>query len=256
MFVGRNLMHDPGLSHAERLYTAIFGAPRLNLRFRAWRVLPLLDGRHKKILDAGCGPGVFVYEMANRFPDSTIVGIDIDQKRLARNRIIADKSDLKNCQFRDQSVTDTDFETQFDLVITLDNLEHIEDDDLALANLFKVLKSGGDLIVHVPGYRRRTAWFGWRVNFDVLGHVRPGYTKEDISKKVGAAGFEVLECYSTYSWIETMTSSISYLVTKAEMKNKLLYAAIFPALLAFSWLGKHFHPKEGAGVLIRARKPQ
>jgi SAM-dependent methyltransferase len=255
MFVGRNLFHDPGLSLAERLYTVIFGAPRLNLRFRAWRVLPLLDGRHKKILDAGCGPGVFVYEMASRFPDSTITGIDIDQERLSRNRIIAEKSGLPNCRFQDQSVTDADFENEFDLVITLDNLEHIEEDDLALSKLFNVLKPGGDIIIHVPGYRRRTAWFGWRVNFDVLGHVRPGYTKEQISGKAVTAGFEVSECYSTYSWIETMTSSISYSVTKAEMKNKLIYAAIFPALLAFSWLGKNIRPNEGAGVLVRARKP-
>jgi ubiquinone/menaquinone biosynthesis C-methylase UbiE len=256
--IGRHLVHDPGLSRAEKLYIAVMGVPRLNLRFRAWRVLPLLDGSHKAVLDAGCGPGAFVYEVAERFPNTQVVGIDIDEERLARNRVIAEKCGLTNCRFEVLNVTDASnlIEDKFDLVLTLDNLEHIEDDDLAVQKLFNVLVPGGDLIVHVPGFRRRTVWFGWRVNFDVLGHFRPGYTKEQITGKLTKAGFNVTESYYTYSWIETVTSSISYYVTKAEMKNKYFYALIFPALLALSWLGKNIRPAEGAGVLIRAEKPK
>ena len=254
MAVGRHLIHDPGLALADRLYIMLFGVPRLNLQSRAWRVLPLLDGSHKAILDAGCGPGVFVYEIAKRFPSCEVIGIDIDEDRVARNKIVAEKSGLTNCRFNVQSVTE--IEGDFDLVLTLDNLEHIEDDDLALRQLYSVLKPGGKIIIHVPGFRRRTFWFGWRVNFDVLGHFRPGYTKEQISEKVERAQFEVNEVYSTYSWIETVTTSISYYITKAEMKNKYLYALIFPILLAFSWLGKNLRPNEGAGVLVRATKPK
>ena len=255
--IGRHLVHDPGISRAEKLYIAVWGVPRLNLRFRAWRVLPLLDGSHKSVLDAGCGPGAFVYEVAEKFPNAKVVGIDIDKERLARNRVIAEKNGLTNCRFDLLNVTEAGRYTEenFDLVLTLDNLEHIENDDLAVEKLFEVLVPGGDLIVHVPGYRRRTFWFGWRENFDVLGHYRPGYTKEQITQKLIRAGFEVTEAYYTYSWIETVTSSVSYYVTKAEMKNKYFYALIFPALLALSWLGRNLRPAEGAGVLVRATKP-
>jgi len=258
VLLGRHLVHDPGISRAEKLYIAALGVPRLNLRFRAWRVLPKLGGAPKTVLDAGCGPGIFVYEMAERFPEATVVGIDIDEERLARNRIVAEKSGLTNCRFDVLNVTEAEnfTEGEFDLVLTLDNLEHIENDDLAVRKLFNVLVPGGELIVHVPGYRRRTFWFGWRVNFDVLGHFRPGYTKEQITKKLTGAGFEVTEAHYTYSWIETVTSSISYYVTKAEMKRKYLYALIFPFLLALSWLGKNIRPVEGAGVFVRAVKPR
>ena len=50
-----------------------------------------------------------------------------------------------------------------------------------MARLRTALRPGGRLIVHVPGHDRRWLLFRRRVNFDVPGHVRPGYRAEELS---------------------------------------------------------------------------
>jgi hypothetical protein len=108
--------------------------------------------------------------------------------------------------------------------------------------------------LHVPGYYRRWFFFKWKVNFDVAGHVRPGYTKDEIEEKTKNAGFVILESYYTYGLLENFTNNISYLITGARMKNKFLYGLIFPLLLFVAYFGRNSRPARGAGVLIKARK--
>jgi hypothetical protein len=52
-----------------------------------------------------------------------------------------------------------------------------------------------------------------------------------------------------------LTNNISYLISGADRRNKGLYAIVFPALLGLSYFGKFSRPSWGAGVLIRARRP-
>jgi len=125
-----------------------------------------------------------------------------------------------------------------------------------MRTLLQALHPGGRLVVHVPGYERRWILFGRRVNFDVPGHVRPGYRAGELMSKLRDAGFEVTSQGYTYGMLETFTNNISYLITGADQRRKLSYAAVFPLLLAVSYLGKSSRPSWGAGVLAVARRPQ
>lgn len=51
------------------------------------------------ILDIGCGPGEWTLEIARRFPDSRIVGIDISERMIEYARYIAREQDIPNIQF-------------------------------------------------------------------------------------------------------------------------------------------------------------
>jgi hypothetical protein len=107
----------------------------------------------------------------------------------------------------------------------------------------------------VPGYERRWLLFGRRVNFDVPGHVRPGYRAEELAAKLERAGFEIDEQGYTYGPLETLTNNVSYLISGADQRRKGLYALAFPVLLGLSYLGKFSNPSWGAGVLTTARRP-
>ncbi len=254
MFIGTELIYDESLSVFERFYIRLLGAPINGLRIRARRVLPFVHSAYKDILDVGCGQGIFTFEIARRFPDSIVTGVDINTELLKRNQNIVEKLQLKNCRFLEQDITKMTLRNAYDLVMSVDNLEHIEDDELALRNFYQALRHNGEMLLHVPGYYRRWLVFGWNVNFDVKGHVRPGYTQEQIVEKVRQADFQVMEAFYTYGWIETVTNNFSYLITRADMKNKHLYALVFPFLLWFSFFGRKSRPAKGAGVLVRARK--
>jgi len=252
--IGKELVHDPALSGPERLYVRIFGIPINGLRIRAWRVLPYIDRSYGKILDTGCGQGVFTFEIARRLPESTVTGMDIDSGLIERNRRLAEAAGVENCRFEPGDIMDIPPEEEYDLVLSVDVLEHIEDDERALRSFFGALRRGGDLILHVPAHERRWFLFRWRENFDVEGHFRPGYRMEEIAGKVERAGFTILEKHFTYGWLETVANNVSYLITRARMKRKRLYALVFPFLLGVSYLGRGSMPRRGAGIFIKARK--
>lgn len=74
----------------------------------------------------------------------------------------------------------------FEGVFALNVIEHIEDDALALANCYKLLKKGGHLVILVPAYQ-------WLYNeFDRnLAHFRR-YTEGGLRERFLAQNFEVL----------------------------------------------------------------
>jgi SAM-dependent methyltransferase len=74
----------------------------------------------------------------------------------------------------------------FDSVFAINVIEHINDDDLAIENCFKLLKTGGNLIIMVPSYK---ALFN---GFDLgLGHFRR-YTLKSISKILVRHNFNII----------------------------------------------------------------
>jgi len=255
MPLGIELTLSDRLSAPERLYVKLFGVPINGLRIRARRVLPLITDKYRHALDAGCGPGIFTFELAKRLPQGMVTGVDIDDALLETNTQIVRATGLDNCRFEHVDLTTMDTSERFDLILSVDNLEHIEDDDNVLRRFYQALTPGGELIIHVPGLYRRWYFFGWAENFYVEGHFRPGYTREQLEEKLRQAGFEIREIYYTYGWIETLTNNISYWITRAEMKNRYFYALVFPFLNLLSSFGKNSRPEKGAGVLAVACKP-
>ena len=73
----------------------------------------------------------------------------------------------------------------FDCVILVNVLEHIEDDELALKECFRILRPGGKLFLFVPALPFLFS------NLDkIVGHFRR-YTKADFLGKVKGVGFRV-----------------------------------------------------------------
>ncbi len=252
---GCELSLDMSRSRFERAYARVLGAPANGLRIRLRRVLPATRGSYQSILDAGCGRGVFSFELAKQHPEAQVLGVDMDPDLVERANAIAQRAGLRNCRFEVGDVTKLDFDATFDLVVSVDNLEHVADDVTAMGVLLRSLRPGGRLVVHTPGYDRRWLVFGRRVNFDVPGHVRPGYTAPDLSTKLESAGFVVHNVHYTYGITETFTNNISYLITGADQRRKGLYSLVFPILLVVSYFGQWSKPRWGAGVLAAAERP-
>ena len=91
--------------------------------------------RSTRVLDAGCGEGVLVDEYADRLD---IIGLDANY---GSDRVT--HGSLTALPFPDAS---------FDRALCLDVLEHLayEEQPRALAEIFRVLRPGGELLVSVP----------------------------------------------------------------------------------------------------------
>jgi SAM-dependent methyltransferase len=226
------------------------------LRIRLRRILPAIRGDYRSIVDLGCGKGIFTFELAKRYPLARVLGVDLDEEQILINRGIAQRRGIGNVEFQVQDILGMPFDEAFDLALSVDNLEHIEDDDGALRRILRALRPGGTLVCHVPAYERTWLLRGRSVNFAVPGHVRPGYRRDELARKLGDAGFAVESVAHTYGYLETVTNNFSYLITGAEQRNKGIYALAFPVLNAVAWLGRNQDPGEkGAGIIARATRP-
>ncbi|MBE1299272.1 MAG: methyltransferase domain-containing protein [Alteromonadaceae bacterium] len=252
--IGKELGLTPGIGKLEKFYIWLLGVPISGLRIRLRRVLPQLTGNPRRVLDAGCGRGVLSYEAAKRFNTAEVVAVDIDEEQLQKNKAVANQAGLDNLKFVAEDIANLQFNNEFDLAISVDNLEHLQDDHAGIRSLNRALAMNGKLVLHVPGYQRRWFWFKFTTNFDVPGHFRPGYFKDEITEKLQQHGFDIDYSQYTFGWLETVSNNISYFITKAEAKNKLIYALVFPVLNVLAYLGRNAKPDNGAGVLVLARK--
>jgi len=255
--IGSEQIHNPTYSSLEKIYIAIFGMPIVGLRIRARNVFGLIPAErtYAQILDAGSGPGVFSFELARRFPGAQVTGIDPLPEPIAACRQIAEKIRSTNVDFQEVAIENLSVSNCYDLILCVDILEHITDDQNALQHLYAVTAPAGILVLHVPALYRRYPVLRKSLNFDVVSHVRTGYEPAEIRRKVERAGFKIRSSGFTYGIVETLANNISYMITRARMENKSLYALAFPFLNLMSWIGKGARPnKLGAGIYVVAEK--
>ena len=108
---------------------------------RAGCTSPPLD-----VLDLGCSSGLMTAEIAAEWPTADIVGLDAESEGLA----LAHAS-LPDTPFIHASGTDIPLaDESVDAVVAINVLEHIPDDVLALAEVFRVLRPGGRAVIVIP----------------------------------------------------------------------------------------------------------
>ena len=101
----------------------------------------------ERMLDVGCGPGFYVAELLEKVgPAGHVCGIDSSAPMLA---IAAKRIDgRENVELAEASATALPFDSgSFDGAISVQVLEYVDDVALALAELHRVLRPGGRLVV-------------------------------------------------------------------------------------------------------------
>jgi SAM-dependent methyltransferase len=129
-----------------------------------------------RILDAGCGSGRNMVELARL---GTVTGVELSETSvcLARARETGDVIE--------GSVLEMPFDADsFDLAVSLDVIEHLEDDLGALRELRRVVAPGGCLLVTVPAYQ----WL-WSAH-DEINHHHRRYTRRTLQRVAEQAGWE------------------------------------------------------------------
>ncbi len=214
------------------------------------------DGKPIAVLDAGCGSGVHV----RLSRDARIVGIDISEAQLQRNRFISEKI-VGDIQVYDLG------EEKFDFVMCWDVLEHLPEPDKALRSFARAVKTDGAILLALPNVyslkglitKFTPHWFHiwiYRHIFNSKNAGKPGYSpfptylRPTISVgalKRFAAENNLLEEY--FLLYEGST------IKKLESKSPILYAAykLKLALLKLVSLGAYDGSKSDFYIIFRRR---
>ncbi len=115
-------------------------------------ILPLAPGLPERlaegirVLDVGCGRGRIVNRLAELYPRSRFVGLDLSEEAIAYARAEADRQGHDNAEFVAADASDFDQTAEpesFDLITTFDAIHDQAQPLRVLKGIYRALKSGG-----------------------------------------------------------------------------------------------------------------
>jgi 2-polyprenyl-3-methyl-5-hydroxy-6-metoxy-1,4-benzoquinol methylase len=119
------------------------------LRPKLLSVMDLLLTDEGRILDVGCGFGLFAAYFAQTHPSRRIVGVDPNARRIGLARHVASRLELKHSSFVVGDVRSVSLEGSFDAAYVLDVMHHLprEDQRPVLERLRSWLAPGGMVVL-------------------------------------------------------------------------------------------------------------
>lgn len=167
-------------------------------------------GKYKAplILDVGCGTGIN-FSLLSRFGETISTDESEDALKFSKNRGLTRivRSDIEFLPFKSST---------FDIITALDVLEHIDDDLEAMAELLRVIKKDGVLLITVPAYG-----FLWSEHDEALHH-RRRYTASELRNKLTNSGFEVerISYYITFLFFPILFMRFAQSLFKKSVRAK------------------------------------
>lgn len=141
------------------------------------QILQHIDLRDKRILDLGCGMGMYVSRL-RQFSDD-VHGVDVDPDKIAKASAWLPNlhvSPAEHLPFDDRS---------FDMVLLNEVIEHVDDDRQAIREAYRILRPGGHIVVYAPnrlypfethGFFFRDRYYG-PCNLPILANWVPDFVR-------------------------------------------------------------------------------
>jgi SAM-dependent methyltransferase len=216
-----------------------------------------------EIADAGSGFGQYVYYLSNLYPHAKITGLDIKQEQVDDcNRFFSTIRRENNVSFIYADLTRLAEQEKWNLVLSVDVMEHIEDDRTVFKHIYRSLKEGGILLISTPSDQGGSDVHHEHESSFIDEHVRDGYGVEEIEEKLREAGFSDIQTRYSYggpgkvSW----KLSMKYPILLANINKLFLLVLPFYYLVVYPFCyllnmadvrGKH---STGTGLIVKCTK--
>jgi len=239
------------------------------LLLRTWHVkkaLRKIEARFPgdaTVLDAGSGFGQYTWRMSRMNPRWKIKAIDINSEHVRDCTGFFEKSGLYGrVSFETGDLTALADINTYNIILSVDVMEHIEDDVKVFRNFYNSLHENGILLISTPSDRGGSDVHSEEEKSFIDEHVRDGYSIRDITQKLTLAGFRNIEASYTYgkpgniSWRLSMKYPVRMLNTSFLFFILLpfYYLIIFPVSVILNFFDLYITHKTGTGLLVTARK--
>lgn len=245
----------------------------LNVLFlRAWyvrrEVRRLLNAygadRPLRVLDAGTGFGQYAYFVARTFPNADVHAVDVKQDYLDRAQSFIEKTPQRNrVTLAWDDLTDLQAEGPFDLILSVDVMEHIAADRSVFRHFERVLQPGGHVIINTPSDQGGSDVQADTDESFIGEHVRDGYNMQALEAKLRDAGLEPVRSLYTYGpygsrawrWLIKRPMQMLGTTWAALVILPLYYVAALPLGLYLNAKDMEHPNATGTGLLVVAQKP-
>jgi 2-polyprenyl-3-methyl-5-hydroxy-6-metoxy-1,4-benzoquinol methylase len=141
-------------------------------------------GGWPRILDIGCGDGLF-------FSKLTEFGSVVEGVEPSSDLVTDDRGGAISIRPFDSTFQPV---AQYDLIVMLDVLEHLDRPAEALSHVVSLLSPSGTVVITVPAFR--SLWTSW----DVMNQHVTRYTKSSFLSLAREVGFRVDRCEYFFHW--------------------------------------------------------
>lgn len=142
----------------------------------------------KSFLEVGCGTGYVLDGLAKTCHTINYTGADIYTTGL---KLAAER--VPQAKFIQMDACSIPFRNEYDVIGAFDIIEHVEEDQQILDQMFQAVRSGGGIMITVPQHK----WL-WSATDDYGCHKRR-YACHELREKVVKSGFEVIKIVSFIS---------------------------------------------------------
>jgi SAM-dependent methyltransferase len=216
-----------------------------------------------QIADAGSGFGQYIYYLSKHYPNASIEGLDIKQEQVDDcNQFFSAIGRDKKVVFKYADLTRLEESEAWDLVLSVDVMEHIEDDRTVFKHIYKGLKPGGVLLISTPSDQGGSDVHHEHEESFIDEHVRDGYGVDEIDEKLREAGFSDIQKAYSYggpgkiSW----KLSMKYPILLANFSKLFLlllpfyYLLVFPFCYLLNMADVRVQHSTGTGLIVKCTK--
>ena len=248
----------------------LFFAALQTIFLRAWYVRRALRAEIERregtirLLDAGTGFGQFAYWLLTHFPRVRLHAVDIKPDYLEAAEDVIEKSGFGHrATFAIDDLTKLRTTGPYDLILSVDVMEHIEEDEQVFRNFHAVLRPGGSVIINTPSDQGGSDVQTGEDESFIGEHVRDGYAVEDLRAKLERAGLVVDRIDYTYGRWGSLAWRLSVkwpmMMLNASWLFVLLlpiyYLPVLPVSLFLNFLDVSTQVDRGTGLIAVARRP-
>lgn len=270
----------------DRLEKLLLNVGDMSLKRRARRIIEETNPQTgEAIIDLGCGTGYYLYLLSNLSLNLKLTGFDNDKKALEEAKLLLSNNesinfvigDMHKMPFKDKS---------FDKIVMSEVLEHVENDEQVLKEVYRILKLNGILVISVPSINYPFFWdpMNWLLERLFHTHIKSSffsgiwsghlrlYSLQDLKKKFEKVGFKVEIAQELTYWClpfnhylinlvarllydVKISSQIADKISKFKNSKKpLIFDLIFRFVNWIDRLNEIFPQRKGVNVFIKAKK--
>ena len=236
---------------ARRLLYFLLDAILLRQWYVKRAIRKCLPGENFRFFDAGCGFGQYSYYVLHKFRRVEVLAVDINDNMLKSFQKYAVKRFGNHIKTETADLQDYRPKNKQNIILSVDILEHIENDSAVLKNFRQCIEDDGFLVISTP-YSTEEAAF-------TEEHFRDGYTAEELEKKLRGTGWRIEDLQYSYgywgkiAWHLTVRIPLSCFRSLLIVFLPIYYLVTYPFIFSLMLLDFIKNNREGNGMIIIAR---
>ncbi|MBK7215064.1 MAG: class I SAM-dependent methyltransferase [Bacteroidales bacterium] len=227
---------------------------------KSWNTTSPADA---KILDAGSGFGQYDFYLSSLNPAWKILGVDVKEEQIADCNNFFKAINRPNVTFTIGDLTTYTEAGHYDLILSVDVMEHILEDVKVFENFHASLKPGGMLLISTPSDQGGSDVHDHDEEESFIEeHVRDGYNIQEIQEKLKKAGFSRTEARYQYGKPGQTAWRLSMKYPILMLGKSKLFFIILPFYYLFTYPFSYYLNRKdvntihasGTGLVVKAWK--